>query len=90
MLKPAKLIMPQGPWLSRKKCVTFLSGRGGGSPEKRPYYVSCRQNRYVTFHVNNSSVDQMISVLKNISRGYRPVFCMKTIPKCVNCKDVGG
>ena len=30
--------MPQGPWQSRKKCVTFLRAgvRGRGSPENRP------------------------------------------------------
>ena len=33
--------------LSRKKCVTFLRGGGGGSPQKRPYDVSRGQNRYV-------------------------------------------
>ena len=33
---------------NRKKCVTFLRGGGGGSPEKRPYDVSRGQNRYVT------------------------------------------
>ena len=31
-----------------KKCVTFLNGGGGGSPEERPYDVSCGQNRFVT------------------------------------------
>ena len=30
------------------KCVTFLRGEGGGSPEERPYDVSRGQNRYVT------------------------------------------
>ena len=33
---------------NRKKCVSFLRGGGGVSPEERPYDVFRGQNRYVT------------------------------------------
>ena len=46
-LNPRQLL-PQGPWQSRKKSVTFLRGGGGCLQKKRPYEVSRGQNRYVT------------------------------------------
>ena len=59
-------IVPQRLQQYRKKCVTFLSGEGGGvgggSPDERPYDVSRGQNRYVTpsfqFRAPKQSIDR--------------------------------
>ena len=56
VLKPARKVMPQGPQQCRKKCVTFLTGGGGGAPEERPYDVSHGQNRYVTLSLSSEKV----------------------------------
>ena len=59
--------MPQGPQQSRKKCVTFLRGGGGGFSEKRPYDVSRGQNRYVTLPLVEVSIPAPNSLVSTVS-----------------------